>query len=563
VKALRAVGLYALLTVILTWPLALRLRIMDPGDSAFFAWEIAWEIHALKTDPASLPHANIYHPARYALFMDEPVLGTMPLALPFSFLTDDAVLLFSLARLLTFVVSALTAYLLARELGCGEAAALFAGAAFAFSPIRTDQIAHLSTLGSQWLPLVLLFLVRFAKSGAFRHSLAAGLSFVLAAYACGYHGLIGFLVLPVAALPLVWGRWRRLIPAGVAAGCVGICLLPLYFMHREAMDPHGFVRADAEAVFYSASVESFLATTSWNRVYGELTTPFRTFSNNLFPGLVVPGLVAFAAVRLWRERRRPSREAVALGLLAFAAVVVALGPEVRFFGNRLAPAPMGFIRDAVPVFQKIRVSSRAGIYLALALAVLAALALRRFEKRPAVAAGLGALFLAEGCVAPIPQAAWADVIDTRRPIPPVYAWLAAQPEDLVIAELPMLESDGLFQRPAYDESIYMVWSTWHWKRLVNGYAGVEPATYRRVREAAWRFPSEAALDALSEVGTRYVVAHRGGFGPNQWARIERDLPAFATRLREVARFDGDTVFEIVAGAANAPNDPQMQPNRAP
>lgn len=35
-KALRALGLYALLTAALTWPLAVRLHLMDAGDSACF-----------------------------------------------------------------------------------------------------------------------------------------------------------------------------------------------------------------------------------------------------------------------------------------------------------------------------------------------------------------------------------------------------------------------------------------------------------------------------------------------------------------------------------------------
>ena len=119
-----------------------------------------------------------------------------------------AVFLFNVARLLTFLLSALTAYLLARALGCGEGPAVFAGAVFAFNPIRTDQIAHLSTLGSQWLPLVLLFLHRFAASGRAMDALLSGVFFALATYACGYHGLIGLAVLPPAALVLLWGRWR-------------------------------------------------------------------------------------------------------------------------------------------------------------------------------------------------------------------------------------------------------------------------------------------------------------------------------------------------------------------
>ena len=118
-RTARALAIYAVLTVALTWPFAANLRVMDAGDSAFFAWEIGWTVHALKTDPASLPHGNIFHPLRYTLGMDEPVLGTTLLVLPLALFTDDAVLLYNVVRLLTFLFSALTAYWLARELGVG------------------------------------------------------------------------------------------------------------------------------------------------------------------------------------------------------------------------------------------------------------------------------------------------------------------------------------------------------------------------------------------------------------------------------------------------------------
>jgi hypothetical protein len=90
----------------------------------------------------------------------------------------------------------------------------------------------------------------------------------------------------------------------------------------------------------------------------------------------------------------------------------------------------------------------------------------------------------------------------------------------------------------------MVRSTRHWKPLVNGYAGIEPGSYQRLRNLARAFPSQEFLDALRQAGTRYVVLHRGGYGPNQWARIEAALPSFRSSLKEVAFFGGDTVFEL-------------------
>ncbi len=567
IPSLRALGLYAVLTALLTWPLAANLTIMDPGDSAFFAWEIGWELYALKTGPARLPHGNIFHPLRNTLGLDEPILGTTLLVLPLAPFTDDAVLLHNLARLLTFVVSGLTAFWLARELvpprladaglvphrlagaglGAGEGIALFAGAAFAFSPIRTDQIAHLSTLGTQWLPLVVLFAVRFARTGRTAHALLSALFFVLTFHACGYHGVIALAVLPPAFLVLLWGRWRQLRAAFLAAVLAGVALLPLYLMHRAALRPERYQRGSDETAYYSAAVESFLATSSWNRLYGEVTDPFRTIGpNNLFPGVVLPGLALLGAVRLRRRKERPGREALALAVMALLAILVALGPRIRLFGADLGPGPFALVREAVPVFKMIRVTSRAGVFLALPLAMLAAKALADWRPKRLALAGLFVLAVAEGVVAPIPMPDWTKVIDSRREPPEVYRWLRAQPASTPVVHLPMLDVYGLERRPAFHESVYMVYSTYHWQPLVNGYAGIEPAQYRRFRERSRFFPAEEFLTAMRGIGVRYVVLHRGGYGPNQWARIEQALPAALDRsLREVASFSGDSVFELL------------------
>lgn len=545
----RAAALFLLLTAVLTWPLSQRLRVVDAGDSAFFAWAIGWELHALAADPARLPHGNIFHPLRYTLGMDEPVLGTTLLVAPLAAFTSDAVLLYNIARLMTFLVSGLTAYVCARGLGSAEGPALVAGAAFAFSPIRTDQLAHLSTLGTQWLPLVVLFVFRFFRQGRARDALLAAASFVLAALACGYHAVIGLLVLPLAALPVAWGRWNRMPMAALAAMLAALGLLPLYLLHRAALDPLGYVRGAGETAHFSAPLEAFLATSARNRVWGEATAPFRTtHSNNLFPGLVLPVLALAGAIGLWREGRRPTREAVGLALLAFAAAAVAVGPEITAFGTALAPGPFALARE-IAVFRMIRVPSRSGAFLALALALLAAKALHRWRDRPGWIAAAGAAALLETVIAPVPMPAWAQAADSSKPVPVVYTWLAAQPGEPAVVELPILDIRGVGERPAFHESIYMVHSTRHWKPLLNGYAGIEPPSYVELREQALRFPSRESLEAFRSRGARYVIVHRGGFGPNKWARIERELPAWvegpAPRLRRVAELDGDLVFELI------------------
>ena len=163
---------------------------------------------------------------------------------------------------------------------------------------------------------------------------------------------------------------------------------------------------------------------------------------------------------------------------------MALGPRVRAFGHDLGPGPWGLLRDTVPVFQMIRVTSRAGVFLALPLTMLAAMALdaAQAEARSCWRAS-PSIALAETLIVPIPMPQWSKLIDTRKEPPPVYRWLAEQPGRDPIVHLPMLDVYGLERRPAFHESVYMVYSTLHWKPLVNGYAGIEPKRYVEIRDA--------------------------------------------------------------------------------
>ncbi|MBX7185668.1 MAG: hypothetical protein K1Y01_11035 [Vicinamibacteria bacterium] len=552
-----ALALFTLLTVAMTWPFAARLRIIDAGDSAYFTWAVGWQIHAIKTDPASLPHGNFYAPSRFTFFMDEPVLGTGLLVLPLSWLTDDAILLFNVARLLTWVLTGLFTWRLARDLGLAGPAALATGAFFAFSPIRVDQVSHLSTLGTQWIPLVYLFARRFCLEPTVMDAVRTGLFFALSFLACGYHGLFFAILLPLSLLPfLATPRFGQIVWKGlVAVGAAAFFLYPLYALSREALGPLGFARSGADTLKYAASLETFLAANRWNRAWGGLTENLRGDPSNLFPGLVVVLLAGLALARIHgRIPAAARRFVVTLAVLGFAAALLALGPEIRWRGAVLSPGPFALLRDHVPVFSNIRATGRAGIFVAFALALLAGAALQPV-RRPAAASGLAlVLFLLEARIAPIPTPSWTNVIDSSRPAPRVYAWLQEQPKGTIVAELPARPA-GDFGRPAFHDSIYMVWSTLHWQPLVNGFAGAETPLVQRFRATAPSFPEPEALDVLKEAGTRYVVVHLRGYGPNQRERLEARVAEMGGRIREVARFvngdraevDTDVVYELLAG----------------
>jgi hypothetical protein len=536
-----AAVLYAVLTVLMTWPLAARLNLMEAGDSSYFAWAMAWTTRALLHDPLSLPHANTLHPLRYALFLDEPIVATSILSLPLRVVTSDPIVTLNLVRLLTFFISALGVRALALSLGLSPLAAFAAGALFSFTSNRVSSPAHLSVLGTQFLPFYFLFLHHWAREGSHKAAALAGLFFGLSAWACGYHALLAAAILPLPILIAVENRrvWRS-APTGLLMALV--FLLPLQRLHRAALAPLSYERTVGETAFFSAGVEGLFSTSASNRVWGALTADLRSIvEGDLFQGLTVIGLAALALLgaKASPERRRPLLFYSALAVCAF---LVALGPEVRLFGQPLFPGPFSLLRE-LDVFRMIRVPARASVFLALGLSMLAAFGLDRV-RRPGLRAALLVLALLEATVAPLNVVAADRCLDAAEPVPAVYQWLAAQPDRDPMVELPILPNDGLFQRPRFDDSVYLLHSTAHWKPLVNGYAGTEPQAYGRMREVMKDFPSTEALSLLRSTGVRYVLVHLRGFGPNRRTAIEERLRLFESELRVAARFGDDLALEV-------------------
>ena len=539
-----AASLYAVLTVLMTWPLSSRLHLMEAGDSSYFAWAMAWTTRAVLHDPLSLPHANTLHPLRYTLFLDEPIVATSVLSLPLRLATSDPIVILNLVRLLTFFLTALGMRALGLSLGLSPFAAFAVGALFSFSSNRVSSPAHLSVLGTQFLPLYLLFLHRWSRTGTWGAATLAGLFFGFSAWACGYHALLAAAILPLPILVFVEKpAFLKTAPLGIAAAVS--LLLPLQWLHRQALAPLGYERTASETAFFSTPLEGFFSTSGSNRIWGAPTESLRSIVEaDLFQGLTV---LLLAGLGLLASRVEASRRRVVFGYaaLALCAGLVAVGPEVRLFGVTLFEGPFAWLRE-FEVFRMIRVPARASVFIGLALSMLAAFGLDQL-RRPGLRGALLLLALTEANSAPLPVVDEDRCLRSSEPTPPIYTWLAARPGNEAVIELPILPNDGLFQRPRFDDSVYLLRSTTHWRPLVNGYAGTEPPQYAIVRESMKEFPSDTSIALLRSLRVRYVLLHLRGFGPNRRKAIEDRLGAGVESLRVAATFGDDLALEVVSG----------------
>ena len=220
---LGALLLFAILSLVLTYPLALHLgsAVEDRHDALLNVWITAWDGHKLLSDPLQLFEANIFHPYPRTLAYSELLLGNGFLALPITAASGNPVLGYNVALLLSFFLSALGAYLLVLQLTRSPAAGMVAGVIFAYSSFRMTNLAQAQLLTTQWLPFALLALHQLMRRPRARHIAIFVLFFCLQALSSFYYAIL--LALAVAA----FGLWTflvtpasRLSPhaAGAAAG---------------------------------------------------------------------------------------------------------------------------------------------------------------------------------------------------------------------------------------------------------------------------------------------------------------------------------------------------------
>jgi len=254
-----------------------------------------------------------------------------------------------------------------------------------------------------------------------------------------------------------------------------------------------------------------------------------------------PATRARAAAFLW------PRGAWLIALLA--ALWLSLGPMPTSMGRPLDLAsPYRVLYDVVPGFDGVRAPSRFWMVGLLALSVLGGFGAARLVRRPASAALLAVaclLCLAEARVNPFVVNGAGPVPGFHAPeprlrgrgdAPPIYAAVAREPGDTVLAELPLGQPD--FDLRA------MYYSTFHWRKLLNGYSGFLPAHYGAL-VAALGAPApdgEQAWSALRRAGATAVIVHEAAYPDDAGTRLS--LALRQRGAREVTRDGSDVLFAL-------------------
>ncbi|MEO7271598.1 MAG: hypothetical protein ABI211_06285, partial [Vicinamibacterales bacterium] len=524
------------LAVLWTWPLAAHLSTRVPhdlGDPLLNTWILWWNAHAVPFT-ATWWSPPILSPMRGALALSEHLAGLGVIATPMQLLGGSPLAAYNTCLLLSYALSGWFAYLLVARLSGSNAAGIVAGVAFATTPYRAGQLAHLQVLTSQWMPAMFLALHGYAETRRRRWLAAFALAWLLQATSNGYF----LLFLPVLiTLWLAWFvEWRRGPRPGLAIAATwtlaSLLLLPALLEYRQVHSTLGLGRQAGEITRFSATAASFAHIPPMLRFWSPSAVP--TQEDYLFPG--VSGLLLILLAMAWTmwARWRSSAEAAtsaptrprALAFYVIAAMMMwacAFGPGAEtgitswWRPYRLLALLPGFDGLRVPARFAMPASFCVSVAAGLAIARLRPLAGRAFPAVVTIA--LAGLFV-DGAMDPMPLAP-----------PPPRALLP--PGDAVVLELPA--DDARVNVAAMYRAME------HGRTLINGYSGYSPPHFT-ILSLALRRGDASPIAALAAGRPLAIVVNDQYDEGGDVERLVEGLPG----IERFGVSSAGTVFQLAA-----------------
>jgi hypothetical protein len=375
--------LYLLLTVVLTYPVFLRVttHIVGEGDAPVMVWDL-WAMTRAILDP-QVPLSTtdlIFHPLPdVANIWISP--ASVFLSLPLT-LTCGHVCTYNLVFLSSSVLAGVFCYLLVRYLGANKLASFVAGCIFSFSSFHYAQgTAHWGLFLIQWLPLFVLCLLRLHSSPSPGRALQFAVASWMVILTFPYFG--AYFVAPLLSCFFVYqlckDRSAVLRPQflGAVALALGVTGSGLLLFYHQVIVPEGGMAAalaasakDAER--YSADLLAYVTPSARHPVFGDATSAiYDNFSadGHLEEATVYLGIGA-PLLAFWGLWRRRGQDGALWAILALLAFILSLGPVLRVNGRALFPLPYALLMR-LPLFGSLRAPSRMSVTLLMFVSVLA------------------------------------------------------------------------------------------------------------------------------------------------------------------------------------------------
>jgi len=589
-----AIAFFVILTLTVTWPLALHINDRVPGwfiaDNYEYLWKMWWFKHALldlNQSPLTAPH--IFYPQGFQLAHAELSPLHTVIGLPLTWLWGE-IPTYNLFAMLSFIITGWATFALVRRLTNSNWAGLLAGVLLSLTPYHVVRYGGIIPLASiEGIPLFFLGLELWFSERRFRWTAVAGIGFVLSAWASIYYAAGLLLLGPICAVvrmrPLNQSlrdrqNWISIaILVLVAILALGPLSIPYIRLNRQV----DLSIALDEVDFWSASVSDYVIPSGLHPLWGEWVRGNLLSVSDEYPQIALEFILSASWIGLlfaaYGWRRSPSSARQAIFWLLFAATILSLGPRLHLgrhpvvlptpksitdgfhrLMNSLGallpsgenyqlletdgvtiPLPALIVRWLLPPLQGMRAWNRYTIFAIMGLSLLAGLGYAAWvtqelappsfvkelrQRRKHIA---GAVVLSLALFELWPGRIPLQPVQSR----PVDEWLARQPDQFTIMELPLTSALSAPQ---------MLYTRYHGKRIAFAYGTYFPYWYRQEFPELSNCPDSACLELLQSWDVKYLLLNREALPED--SQLEAALNQTA-ELNRIVVFDEMIVYQLL------------------
>lgn len=551
--------LFFLLSLVITYPLIFHLSTysLGKGDELLITWILNWDIHAFLTNPIHIFDANIFYPYAHTLSFSEPFFSSALLALIPTLILKNPLVAYNTNIILSLALLGFSTYCLVFYLTKKSFGAIIAGLLVSFSPFTLGRLFQLQVISIQWIPLSLLFFIRFLKDGKAKNAAFTSLFFILQvsnSFLPGY-----FLVLCYGVIITLFLLSKRISPARLCT-TMNICIFSItaavtillgmpYFktsktFHyvRDIRDTIQFANRP-EYTFYPNG-RTRLEKVFLKSIYANDKGPFRYDG---YWGLALVILFVFSCAAFFRIKKERKFFPLIFLLTAIFSFALSLGPAFQWGGKVIKqpfiiPLPYAVFYYLVPGFNGIRNSGRWEMLTVFAASVFVGLLLNELLRKKTK---LFLVIIAIGILAEINVPFTYYQLSAKKDFPPVYIFIDTLPKKTAIIELPIFSWD--VQPYSNIEFMREYYSTLHFRNTVNGYSGFSPKEWElNTKFLTKGFPDGKTISYLRKINVNYVILHKDDYDklPGfSFERIKNNIDMFP-ELQFVERFENDYVYKL-------------------
>lgn len=371
-------GLFASLFVFVFRSLIFNItsHLIDWLDYPFIVWTIYQNVEKIKTlDFVNFFNSNAFYPNKLTLLFSDILLPQSLIALPFSYFTNNHILVFNLVFLITFILNYISSFLFWRQIFKKNEVAFFGALFTVFSPFVHLLLGHFQMLSFWPLFFSLYFLFKNEEKNTFKNSLFVGLFLAIQFLTSAYLAI--FLLFTI----VIYYSVRLLTKQVRLNDLKNIVLIIAVFLLIDGVFIKGYfdmkktyqIKRDlGEYITYSAHISDYLFTTNIKSLIHQspVLSKWNFFDkhklgeNASFPGFLLLILASLSLFKFSKVKKeyflglKLDHRGLFFFLLIISGLIFSFGPRLSFNGNYAHIPSIYSLFIEIPLFDAIRSLAR-------------------------------------------------------------------------------------------------------------------------------------------------------------------------------------------------------------